>query len=253
MSWPVTSAPARAAGSATPPVPVATSRNRSPGWTRRRSTLQRRPAPSVVLLGEVRQLGPDLPELGVELPVDELAEQLDRRSLGADDLAADRPLDDHVVAHAPRGRPLVELGQRLGELVEVLAVAALPVDVCEREPGVPAQGVERLAELRRRVPDAVPARGVEAAAVPEHRPDVGRVLPRGHQLEHVEGLRDEAETEGRAAQEPERGSDLAAAELLRGELHLLARELQPELRGLVDGLEEELVVVRPLLRCLLQG
>ena len=33
---------------------------------------------------------------------------------------------------------------------------------------------------------------------------------------------------------------------------LLGRELQPELRGLVDGLEEELVVVRPLLRRLLE-
>ena len=63
-------------------------------------------------------------------------------------------------------------------------------------------------------------------------------------------MRKQTET---AAQQAQRGRDLAPPKVLGRDLHLLAGELQPELRRLVRALEEELVVVRPLCRRLLEG
>ena len=57
------------------------------------------------------------------LLVDQPAEHLDRRALGADDLVADDARDDLVVPDAPRLHALVQLGQRLGELVQLLVLA----------------------------------------------------------------------------------------------------------------------------------
>ena len=71
-------------------------------------------------------------------------------------------------------------------------------------------------------------------------------------LEHVERLGDDPKADRDPAQQAQRGRNLAAAEALGRELHLLAGELQPELGRLVRALEEELVVVRPLLRRLLE-
>jgi hypothetical protein len=56
----------------------------------------------------------------------------------------------------------------------------------------------------------------------------------------------------RAAQEPVRGGEVACVDQARRFLGLDPRMLQPELRRLVDGLEEELVTVRPLVRPLLE-
>src|SRR6476659_9236389 len=93
-------------------------------------------------------------------------EQLDGRSLRADDLAADDPLDDAQVADAPGPRALIELRERLRELVEILVVAGQAVDVDERQPLRAAQLVERLTGLRDDAPHLVPPGRVEAAAVP---------------------------------------------------------------------------------------
>src|SRR5581483_1269136 len=89
--------------------------------------------PSVVLLREPGQLVAHVPELGEELAVREPGEKLDRSALRADDLAADDPLDDADVPEAPRARALVELDQRLGQLVQVLVLARPLVDVRERQ------------------------------------------------------------------------------------------------------------------------
>ena len=81
----------------------------------------------------------------------EPAEHLDRRALRPDDAVADHARDDAVVADAPRLHPLVELDQRLGELVQLLVLA--PVDVERRASERPACSrarVERLAEPRQR-------------------------------------------------------------------------------------------------------
>src|SRR5262245_40440352 len=106
--------------------------------------------PRVLLLRLLRQLRSHLPELGEEALVDEPAEQLDRRPLRPDDLAADDPLDDLEVADAPGDRSLVELGERLGELVEILELTATPVQVDERQPSLAPPLVEGLAERRHR-------------------------------------------------------------------------------------------------------
>src|SRR5581483_6608095 len=102
------------------------------------------------------------------------------------------------------------------------------------------------------VAEPVPAGRVEPAPVAEHRPHLGRVLPRRHQLEHVERVRDQPEAEHRAAEQAERRSELTVLDVGRRDLDLLGRELQPELGRLVRDLEEELVVVGPLVGSLLE-
>src|SRR5262249_60025892 len=92
----------------------------------------------------------------------------------------------------------------------------------------------------------------EAAAVSEHLAN-GRVLPRGPLLEHVELARDELQAERAPTEKTERGRDVAVAHVVGCTLDLRRRELQPELRRLVHGLEEELVGMRALLGRLLQG
>src|SRR5439155_21275439 len=99
-------------------------------------------AKSLFLLRELRQLVPHVPELGIEAAVDEAPEELDRRALRADDLAADDPLDDLEVADAPDGRPLVPFGEQLGELVQILELAPALVDLDDREARLAAQLVE---------------------------------------------------------------------------------------------------------------
>jgi hypothetical protein len=75
------------------------------------------------LLREGRELVADAPELREEDVLDQPAEHLDRRALRADDRVADHARDDLVVADPPEVDPLVELDQRLGELVELLVLA----------------------------------------------------------------------------------------------------------------------------------
>ena len=79
------------------------------------------------------------PELGEHLVLDQAGEQLDRRALRADDVLADDPRDDLEVAEAPDADALVPLGQQLGELVELLVLAAARVDLEQREPALAAQ------------------------------------------------------------------------------------------------------------------
>src|SRR5205085_1865517 len=160
-------APARAS---TPRPPTAQSSRR---WLYVPSTRES----SFVLLCQRGQLVAYGPELGIELLVDQPAEQLDRCALSADDLSADDPLHDLEVADAPQRRPLVELGQRLRELVQVLELAPAPVELRQAEARLAAQMVERLSEIGRDAPQVGPARRVEAAAVAQHRPDRRRVLP----------------------------------------------------------------------------
>src|SRR6185503_7013254 len=71
-------------------------------------------------------------------------------------------------------------------------------------------------------------------------------------LEHVERRVDALEAAERAAEQADRRRQLARANVLGGQLAFRPRELEPQLRGLVDGLEEQLVVVRALVLGLLQ-
>ena len=90
--------------------------------------------------------------------MDQTAEHLDRRALGADHRVADHARDDLVVADSPEVDPLVELGERLGELVKLLELAALHVDVYEREAGLLAECVKGLPECGDDPADLPPAR-----------------------------------------------------------------------------------------------
>ena len=92
---------------------------------------------------------------------------------------------------------------------------------------------------------------VEAAAVAEHLAHL-LVLPRREVLEHVERLRDDLQAVDAAAQQPDRGGERRRADQARRLGDLGRRELEPELRGLVDRLEQQLVAVRPFLGRLLE-
>src|SRR5579862_4956350 len=146
---------------------------------------------------------------------------------------------------------LVELDQLLGELVQLLELAAACVDLGERKPGPVVGGVERLAERLRDAAQLAEARRVEAAAVTEHLSHLG-VLPRRHVLEHVERGRDDLEAVVRAPEEADRPGKVVRRDQPTGLLGLVPGELQPDLRRLVHRLEQELVAVHPLVRLLLQ-
>src|SRR5205807_7711938 len=129
-SEPVTAAPARAARTATPPVPVPTSSQRSSrlgsssatrwSWmsAARAATRSNGADPQTTLcrclsssnamtrylrvgslfgLRAIGQLIPCTPQRREEVVMDHLAENFDRRSLRADDLVADHACDDLVV------------------------------------------------------------------------------------------------------------------------------------------------------------
>ena len=91
--------------------------------------------PAAASLGQVQrgEVVPHVPQLGVERVVDQPAHHLDRRSLRADHVAADHPLDDVEVPDAPDDDALVPLDQLLGELVEVLVLASARVDLDQRQ------------------------------------------------------------------------------------------------------------------------
>src|SRR5262249_46358994 len=226
-SEPVTSAPARAARSATAPVPVPTSSHFSSGWVssaRTRcswrfaisfATFSNGPALHIfacrcfsssnairrfLLFRSCGQLIACAPEGREEVVVDHLPEHLDRRPLRADDLVADHARNDLVVANAPHGHALVPLDQRLGELIELLVVASLDVELDEVQARHLDCLLERLAERRSDAADLPEAGRVEPAAVPEHAPN-RLVLPRRHLLEHVQLPRDELQAERRAAEQ----------------------------------------------------
>src|SRR4029079_3029589 len=135
--------------------------------------------------------------------------------------------------------------ERLCQLVELLVVAALHVDLDEIETGLRNGGVECLTEGRCDPAHLPEPGGVEAASVTQHLAD-GLVLPGRHLLEHVELPRDELEAERAAAKQPKRSSELAGAQMFRRARDLRRPELEPELRRLVHGLEQELVWVRAL-------
>ena len=130
-------------------------------------------------------------------------------------------------------------------------LAAVHVDPDEVEPGLADRRVERLAEWWRDATNLTEPRRVEPAAVAEHTPD-RLVFPRRHLLEHVELPGDELQTERGAAEQPERRRELAVADVRGRPLHLGRRQLQPQLGRLVDGLEEQLVAVHPLVGALLE-
>ena len=137
------------------------------------------------------------------------------------------------------------------ELVELLELAAALVELDDREALRAAELVPGLAERGRRVPDPPPAGRVEAGAVAEHAPDL-LVLPRRHVLEHVEQVVRDLHAVDRAPQQPDRVGEVAVGHALRRRLDLEPAQLQPELRRLVDGLEEQLVAVHHLLGVLLE-
>ena len=107
----------------------------------------------------------------------DLPEHLDRRPLRPDDLIADDPRHDLVVADAPHRDPLVPFDQRFGELVEVLVLAPADVHLDDVQARSANRALERLPEQRRHAPDLPEPWRVEAAAVAEDAADL-LVLPR---------------------------------------------------------------------------
>src|SRR4029453_13654891 len=127
----------------------------------------------------------------------------------------------------------------------MLVLAALHVDVREREPGLAPRSVEGLTEPREHAPQLVPARRVEPGSVPEHLADL-LVLPRRHVLEHLELTTDEPNAEDRPPQKTKGGPQVALLDQTRGLVRVVPGELEPQLRRLVGDLEEKLVPVHPL-------
>ena len=198
-------------------------------------------------LWRARSAGAHGPELGEHLVLDQAREQLDRRALRADDVLADDPRDDLEVAEAPHADALVPLGQKLGELVQLLVLAPARVHLEQREPALAEHRLERVVERRRDAADLAEAGRVEARAVTEHAAHL-LVLPRRHQLEVLEEPLDVLQREAGAAQQPVRGGEVARLDEPRRLLRLDPGVLEPELRRLVHRLEEQLVAVHPLVR-----
>src|SRR5215510_14469390 len=112
---------------------------------------------SVLLVGQCGEPVPGLPELGVEALLDQPAEQLDRRSLRADNRVADQPRDNQVVAHPPERDPIVPADQELGQLGERLVLPPVAVELDDGEAFLAQAGRERLPERRRDAPDLAEA------------------------------------------------------------------------------------------------
>ena len=129
--------------------------------------------------------------------------------------------------------------------------ATLHVELGERQTDVAATRVEGLAEPGQLRPERAPPGGVEPAPVPEHLPDL-LVLPGRELLEHVELIDPEAKAAQRTPQLACRLGELAGLGQPGCLLDVARSELEPELGGLVDDLEEELVPVHPLLWALLK-
>ena len=85
----------------------------------------------------------------------------------------------------------------------------------------------------------------------EHLADL-LVLPGRELLEHVELVDGEAEAAERATELARRLGDLTLLGQAGGLLDVARGELEPELGGLMDDLEEQLVAVHPLVGALLQ-
>src|SRR3954470_17557016 len=83
--------------------------------------------------------------------------------------------------------------------------------------------------------------------MPEHLANL-LVLPRGHLLEHVELARDEPHAHARTPQEAQGASEIVLVDERRCRSGVAARELEPELGGLVYDLEQQLVAMDPLIR-----
>ena len=120
---------------------------------------------------------------------------------------------------APEDDALVPLDQQLGELIEILVLAAVPVELDERQPAVVEQPRERVPQLRGERPHGDEARRVEAAAVAEHPPDL-LVLPGRHLLEHVDLLGDEHDAAHGSSQQASRCRELARTQEAHGLLEL---------------------------------
>src|ERR1035441_994139 len=197
------------------------------------------------------QHGARLPQLRELTLGDQLSQHLHRCSLRSRGVLAEVARDGGVVAEAPDPDALVPVGERLGGLVELLELPAALVQLDELEPGRLDEAVEGPAGAPCRGGDGAKARRVKAAAVGEH--DAYLLgLPGRHLREHLERARHVVEREDRAAQQAYRGRDLAALHQPGGLRDLGARELQPQLGGLVDGREQQFVAVSPVLRRLLQ-
>ena len=110
---------------------------------------------------------------------------------------------------------------------------------------------ERLPERRRDAAHLAHAGRVEARAVPQHAAN-RLVLPRRHLLEHLEVIVDVAGGELSAAEQPLGRVVARLAHELRRARDLGAGVLEPQLRRLVHGLEEQLVPVHPFLGRLLE-
>ena len=107
------------------------------------------------------------------------------------------------MAHTPQHQPLVQLGERLGELVEILMLASVDIDVFQRQLALAYEGGKSLSESRHRRADGAKSRRIEAAAVAQHRAHL-LILPGRHLLEHVQLAGDQLQCQARAAEETQR-------------------------------------------------
>ena len=201
--------------------------------------------------GDLGQAVPHRPELGEQLLRRHAHEHGHRRPLRADGAAADHPLHHLDVHRAPDRDALVELDQRLGEVVQRRMLGRADVDVGELDGAADEQLRERVPEHRSRSAQAIPARRVETRAVAEGAPDLV-VVPGREPFEHVQRLGGQRDRVIGAAEHADRRHGVVVADALDRRLRLEDRELQPELGRLVHGLEQQLVAVHHLGGRLLQ-
>ena len=119
------------------------------------------------------------------------------------------------------------------------------VDLEQGEAGARQETLERHAEHGRDLVDATETGGVEARAVAERGADDG-VVARRHVLQHPELVREEQHRVAGAPHQARRARRLVRVDEAGCGLDLEAGQFQPQLRRLMDGLEQMLVAVHHL-------
>lgn len=191
-----------------------------------------------------------------------------QRAPGAPGVGADDPLDELHVQEPPAREALLVGEERLGEHLEH-RVAILGVDLLEGAPFLREQGEEQrlqgrplegprdhrreravLLERRHEVRVPEPARGLDGAELRALRATRAAEIAaelhealRGQRVERRELVRDELDERVDALHGGERGRGVEGTEVGDELVELVQQHLEPELGGLMDDDEEELVGV----------
>ncbi len=155
--------------------------------------------------------------------------------------AADLARGHQRVMVAPQGDLLVVVDQQLGDLVEQRADRVVEVVEVEVGQGVRELRGERLVQLRAERLDLAELLRLEAGRRRQRVAELHEALG-AHRLQHVEVVEQQPLDRDRALERPDRPLRAPRFELVVRLAQLVQDQLEPELVGLVDDDEQQLVV-----------